>query len=292
MNEVSKVRRFNRLVTQRVGALDSDYLARGRPLGEARIIHEIGSAGAGDLQALRVRLGLDSGYMSRLLRSLEKQGLVRLTPKPEDSRARVVSLTDAGREEFAAYDAMSDDLAERLLGSLDTSLRTRLVSAMDEVVHLLRAARIEVAPETAAGEDAQFCLQQYYAELQSRFDAGFDPQAGKPVDVADMSPPEGRFVIARIEGELAGCGALVRLGDDVGEIKRVWTAPCARGQGVAGAILENLEASARQMGFAVLRLDTNRSLKEATALYRQAGYREIGRYNDNPYAHHWFEKRL
>ena len=292
MNEVSKVRRFNRLVTQRAGALDSDYLARGRPLGEARVIHEIGSAGAGDLQTLRARLGLDSGYMSRLLRSLEQQGLVLLSPKPEDSRARVVSLTVAGQAEFAAYDAMSDDLAERLLGSLDTPLRTRLVAAMDEVVHLLRVARIEVAPEPAAGADAQWCLQQYYAELQSRFDAGFDPQAGKPVDVADMSPPEGRFVIARIEGELAGCGALVRLGGDIGEIKRVWTAPSARGQGVAAAILEKLETCALQIGLARLRLDTNRSLKEATALYRNAGYHEIERYNDNPYAHHWFEKWL
>ncbi|MCB1417308.1 MAG: winged helix-turn-helix transcriptional regulator, partial [Nitratireductor sp.] len=130
MDDIPQIRRFNRIVTQRIGALSDSYLARGRPLGEARIVHELGAGGATDLQVLRGRLNLDSGYMSRLLRSLEKQGLLAVEPKPEDTRARVVSLTDAGAAEFAAYDALSDELAKSLLGSLDASRRARLVQAM------------------------------------------------------------------------------------------------------------------------------------------------------------------
>ena len=110
--------------------------------------------------------------------------------------------------------------------------------------------------------------------------------------VADMAPPSGLFVIARLEGEAVGCGGLKRVDKATGEIKRVWTAPSARGLGVARRMLRTLEAAAREKGLKTLRLDTNRALTEAHALYRSEGYQEIARFNDNPYADHWFEKRL
>ena len=97
--QIEQVRRFNRLVTQRTGALDHSYLRRGRPLGEARVLHEVGRDGA-DVAVLRVRLGLDSGYLSRLLRSLEAQGLVRVSRQAGDARRRVVGLTRKGRTEL------------------------------------------------------------------------------------------------------------------------------------------------------------------------------------------------
>ena len=107
-----------------------------------------------------------------------------------------------------------------------------------------------------------------------------------------MKPPHGWFSLARLDGRPVGCGGLARLGAKTGEIKRVWTAPDARGLGVARRIIAALEATAREAGMTVLRLDTNRALKEAHALYRKLGFVEIARYNDNPYADHWFEKRL
>ena len=110
--------------------------------------------------------------------------------------------------------------------------------------------------------------------------------------VDDMTPPSGLFVIARLDGEAVGCGGLKRVDKATGEIKRVWTAPSARGMGVARRMLRTLEAAAREKGLKTLRLDTNRALTEAHALYRSEGYEEIARFNDNPYAHHWFEKRL
>jgi GNAT superfamily N-acetyltransferase len=98
--------------------------------------------------------------------------------------------------------------------------------------------------------------------------------------------------VARLAGRPVGCGALKRFSADAGEIKRVWVAHEMRGKGVASRLMDELEAQARKAGFQTVKLDTNKALTEAHALYRKRGYGEIERYNDNPYAHHWFEKRL
>lgn len=291
-DQIEQVRRFNRLVTRRIGALSDDYLSRGRPLGEARLIFEVGAAGGMDLGRLRIRLGLDSGYMSRLLRSLEAQEMVNVCRKADDRRAREVILTPKGREEFAAYDSRSARLAQSMLSPLGDGQRGRLVAAMAEVERLIRASFVAVAEESPSHADGRWCREQYFAELARRFDDGFDTATGDPSDSADLTPPWGAFVVARLDGEPVGCGGLKILDARIGEIKRVWTAASARGIGVAGRIMQRLEGLAKERGFAQLRLDTNRSLVEAQALYRKLGYREIGRYNDNPYAHYWFEKTL
>jgi DNA-binding MarR family transcriptional regulator len=126
---IQQVRRFNRLVTRRVGALDDSYLSRGRPLGEARLIFEIGLAGA-DARALRAALGLDSGYLSRLLRALTAEGLVEVARGPGDARVRRVTLTAKGRAELAAYERLSDELARSILAPLAHPERERLLAAM------------------------------------------------------------------------------------------------------------------------------------------------------------------
>lgn len=289
-SDIQQVRRFNRAFTKRIGVLDESYLARGRPLGEARVLFEIGLAGGIGLQALRERLGLDSGYLSRLMRSLEGQGMVELVRDEADARARLARLTETGQAEFEAYDRLSDDQAENLLGSLKDTHRPLLVAAMAEIERLLRTASVAVVLEPADSADARSCLESYYSELARRFPAGFDPLAGNNFDPAEMTPPKGWFVVARIEGEPVGCGALKRLEDGVGEVKRVWTSSSARGLGVASRIMDRLEAQAVEAGFTILRLDTNGTLKEAQAMYAKRGYRPIARYNDNPYAEHWFEK--
>ena len=289
--QIEQVRSFNRVVTQRVGALSDSYLSRGRPLGEARVIFEIGATDGADVRALRLGLGLDSGYLSRLLRSLEGQGIVELNAKA-DGRARRASLTAKGCDEYATYDALSDRLAESMLAPLGGVQRQRLVAAMAEVERLIRAASMKITLEPPDSGEARFCLGEYFAELARRFEEGFDLELGGAAEASEMTPPKGWFVMARIDGEPAGCGVLKKLEDGVGEIKRVWVAPSARGLGVASRLMERLESMARDAGLKILRLDTNRALSEAQALYRKLGYNEIGRYNDNPYANHWFEKRL
>ena len=107
-----------------------------------------------------------------------------------------------------------------------------------------------------------------------------------------MAPPNSFFIRALTDGRAVGCGGLRRINKCVGEIKQMWTAPEAHGQGVARRILHELEALAREAEIEMLHLDTNRALIEAQAMYRREGYQEIARYNDNPFAHHWFEKRL
>lgn len=288
---VDQVRRFNRLVTRRVGALEDSYLSRGRPLGEARLLFEAGLDGA-DLSDLRAALGLNSGYMSRLLRSLTTQGLIEVVRQEGDARRRQVRLTGAGRAEFSAYDKLSNDLAQSMLAPLNAPERERLLAAMNEVERLIQAGAVEVRHEPAASADARQCLAEYFRELAARFEAGFDPAKGNEVSAAEMTPPAGWFFLARTEGKPAGCGALLRIDETTGEIKRMWTAPFARGRGVAQRIIAAIEATARAEGMTLLRLDTNKALKEAHALYRKLGFEETERYSANPYAHHWFRKRL
>ena len=130
------------------------------------------------------------------------------------------------------------------------------------------------------------------AELTARFEVGFDPSRSISARDEEMTPPAGYFVVAWLDGGPVGCGAL-KVGDGVtGEIKRMWTAPSARGLGIARKVLRTLEAKAREAGLTRLHLETNRALTEARALYRQEGYQEVAPFNTEPYAHHWFEKRL
>jgi DNA-binding MarR family transcriptional regulator/ribosomal protein S18 acetylase RimI-like enzyme len=291
-DQIGQVRRFNRVVTRRIGALEDSYLSRGRPLGEARLIFEAGLADSVDVRSLRQRLGLDSGYLSRLLRSLEGQGVVKVRRKAADGRVRQVILTQKGRAEFETYNVLSDELAQSFLSSLDPTQRGRLVAAMAEVERLMRSSMVEIAAEPPESADAQWCLEQYFAELDARFEGGFDVSLGNPDGAADMTPPNGVIVVARLDGEPVGCGVLKQLDAGIGEVKRVWVSPSARGMGVASKLMQKLEQLGRERGYRLLRLDTNKALTEAHALYSKLGYRDTERYNDNPYAHRWFEKLL
>ena len=286
-----QVRSFNRSVTERIGALQDEYLSRGRPLGASRVLWEIGGEGA-DLRALRTRLGLDSGYLSRLVQSLERDGLIAIEPGAADKRVRTVRLTPAGRDERELLDRRSDELAASLLDALSDAQRDRLVEAMGVVERLLTAGLVEVDVEDPTSTAAQFCIQSYFAELDGRFDAGFDPARSISADAGELTEPAGLLLVARLRGEPIGCGALKLHGREPAEVKRMWVAPTTRGLGVGGRILRELEEHARRRGVGLLRLETNRALREATGLYRSAGYAEVEAFNDEPYAHHWFEKRL
>jgi DNA-binding MarR family transcriptional regulator/GNAT superfamily N-acetyltransferase len=288
---VSQVRRFNRLVTQRVGALDDRFLARDRPLGEARLLWEIGADGC-EVRSLRARLDLDSGYLSRLLRRLEAAGLVAVEPGEADGRVRTARLTTAGLRERAVLDRRSDELAESFLEPLRESQRERLVTAMGEVERLLTAAMVRVAPIDPTHPHAQHCLREYVAELDRRFAGGFDPARSISADAPELRPPAGLLLVASLLSEPIGCGALKFHEGEPTEIKRMWVAESARGLGVGRTLLGELEAHAARSSSPIVRLETNESLTEAIALYRSAGYDEVAPFNDEPYAHHWFEKRL
>jgi DNA-binding MarR family transcriptional regulator/GNAT superfamily N-acetyltransferase len=286
---IDRVRRFNRTVTQRIGVLDDAFLSRGRPLGQARVLWEIGPGGC-DVRRLRSRLGLDSGYLSRLLRSLERDGLVAVGPSGADGRVRTARLTGDGLAERAELDRRSDHAADAILEPLSPRQRDRLVTAMAELERLLMASAVRVAVCDPRHPDARRAVAAYVSELARRFETGFDPALSISATDVEMSAPAGLFLIATLHGEPVGCGALKFRPGSTAEIKRMWVAPEARGLGLGRRLLAELEAQAAGRGIGTLRLETNRVLNEAISLYRSAGYREVAAFNDEPYAHHWFEK--
>lgn len=288
---ISQVRRFNRLVTQRAGALDDHFLGRERPLGESRVLYEIGSQGA-DLRELRARLGLDSGYLSRLIQSLAASGLVKLSADPGDERVRRAHLTAAGLAEVEEMNRRSDQTAAAILSPLSESQRLRLVAAMSEVHGLLQAAGARIERVDPASPAARWCVSQYFAELARRFEDGFDPAQSIPAADAELRPPHGAFLVASVDGEPVACGALKAISPGIGSLKRMWVADSMRGLGFGRRMLAALETQARELGLSTVRLETNRSLTEAIRLYRSSGYVEVAPFNDEPYAHHWFEKPL
>jgi DNA-binding MarR family transcriptional regulator len=289
-HDIALVRSFNRLVTRQVGALNDRYLGR-RPLGESRVLFEIGTDGATP-RDLRARLGLDSGYLSRMIGALERDGLVEKAPNPADRRTKRLRLTRAGRSQMDELDRISDELAASVLAPLTPEQRARLLHAQSEVRHLLAISMVAIAREDPSSADARWCLGHYFAELGDRFEEPFDPGRTLPADATDLVPPSGAFVVARLSGQPAGCGALKTLHPGVGEIMRMWVDHPHRGLGIGARILDALEGQATALGHRSVRLYTNRSLDEAKAMYRGRGYVEIARYNDDPYANHWFEKRL
>lgn len=288
---IAQVRRFHRLVTQRAGALEDHFLGRDRPLGESRVLWEIGREGA-DLRDLRARLGLDSGYLSRIVQRLAAAGLVTLRAGPDDERVRRADLTPAGRAEVEEMDRRSDQTAERILAPLAPSQRERLVAAMAEVHRLLQASGARIERVDPASREARWCVERYFAELAERFEGGFDAGASLPLDDAEMRPPAGAFLVASVDGEPVACGAMKTLSPGVAYLKRMWVAPSVRGLGFGRRMLAALEEQAAELGFTTVCLETNRSLTEAIQMYRRAGYAEVEPFNDERYAHHWFRKHL
>lgn len=290
--QVDAVRRFNRMVTQTVGALDEEYLARDRSLGLCRLLWEIGPEGS-DVRVLRARLGLDSGYLSRQLRKLESAGLVTTGQAAGDGRVRTVRLTGAGAAERTVLDRASDELAASILGSLGPGQSERLVAAMTEVEHLLMAAQTRIEITDPRDPDARYCLRSYFDELARRFDSGFDPARSISATDEEMTMPNGLLLVARTQGSPVGCGALkFHRPARIAEVKRMWSAPEVRGLGLGRRLLERLAAEAAAQGMRALRLETNRSLTEARRLYETAGFTEVRPFNSEPYAHHWYERRL
>jgi DNA-binding MarR family transcriptional regulator/GNAT superfamily N-acetyltransferase len=290
MDDVQRVRSFNRTVTERVGALMDSYLDFGRPLGASRVLWEVGAAT--DVRELRARLNLDSGYLSRLLRGLEDERLVEVRPDPADQRRRVVVPTAKGRRAIERLEDRSEARAFALVEPLGESQRRRLTDALATAERLIRSATSTAESVDVASDEAVSAVRRYFAELDARFPDGFDPGEAVTTDLEEMRPPAGDFLVMRAERDVVACGGLQRHTSAIGEIKRMWVDPEWRGCGLAVRLLAALEERAAELGYREVYLDTNATLVEAIAMYERAGYRRIDRYNDNPYAQAWFAKRL
>lgn len=292
MDVVAAVRSFNRSHVQRIDALTDSYLGGGRPLGPARVLYEVGT-GHYPVSEIKAVLGLDSGYLSRLLRQLESEGLVAVTADAADGRRRVVSLTPQGRRERARLDRRSERAAAALVAGLTERQQRELVEVLDRADRLFELATLSIDDADIRSADARSALASYLDELALRFPTGVDRRAvGADDDERSLCAPHGAFVLMRTDRSVVGCGGVRRLTSGIAEIKRMWVDPSWRGLGLGGRLLTDLEQRARTLGHGRVVLDTNETLTEAIGLYRRHGYDPIERYNDNPYAHHWFGKDL
>ncbi len=289
LDPIARIRRFNRAVTTEVGALDTSFLGRGRPLGHARVLHAIGHFGS-DLGVIRRYLNLDKAVLSRALKALEQEGLIQLETDQKDARKRHALLTEVGRHEAQAYDALSDKQAHAMLERHPRP--DALLAAMDLVASALAAERMEIHLCDPRAAEAVWCLQEFYAELGRRLDCGFDVSLSANPESVDMMAPRGAFYVAFSDGLPQGCVGLKGTDKGYAEIKRLWVAPSARGLGLARRLMDLCEVTARDLGISVLRLDTNSALPEASALYPKLGWTEIERFNDDPYPDLFFEKTL
>lgn len=249
-----------------------------------------------ELRTLRAQLELDSGHLTRIVQALVADELATVQESALDGRVRTARLTRAGKREREELDRRADAAAATILEPLSESQRDRLVRAMGEVERLLTASLVRIAPCDPGHPHARESPAAYFAELDERFESGFDASLVRD-DPADLVPPRGLVLVATLDGRAVGCGVL-RLhesadGDvECAELKRIWVAGEMRGLGLGRRLLSELERHAVLAGARIARLDTNRVLVEAIDMYRSSGYREIAPFTDHPYAHHWFEKEL
>jgi ribosomal protein S18 acetylase RimI-like enzyme len=151
---------------------------------------------------------------------------------------------------------------------------------------------VEIRQVMPPHPDADWCFEQYFAELDERSDSGFDPGSGISAAPEELTPPAGALLIAYRGEVVLGCGAVKHHPREPSEIKRMWVSPAARGLGLGRRLLRELEQLIADSGATVAHLETNGALGEAIAMYRSSGYAEVPAFNDEPFAHHWFEKRL
>ncbi|NYI42708.1 bifunctional helix-turn-helix transcriptional regulator/GNAT family N-acetyltransferase [Demequina lutea] len=288
---IGTFRQFQRVVTSEVGALQDDFLGRGRPYGASRVLWEMGD-GPVEVADLRERLGLDAGYASRLLSVLEGEGLVSIDPSPDDARAKVVSRTEAGRDEAATLDRLSDGAAVDLLAHLSEAELVELDRATRVVTRALARRHLTIEIVDPDSRDARWCVGEFFAEIDALFDTGYDPSKAVAVGAADLTPPHGAFLVAYLHGQPVGCGGVKLPEGEPAFLKRMWVAPSARGLGVAGLMLDRLEALAAEVGATAVTLDTNSKLTAAGRLYGTRGYVEVPDFNGEPHADRWYRKEL
>jgi len=282
---LGRLRRFNRLLTRRIGLVADRYLGSPLTFAQARLLYEVALLAPLGTHHLRRLIAVDPAAMSRGLAALEARRLVRRRVDPGNGRNRIVEVTASGRKLLATLDLRADNRVTAMIAGLAARERRRLVRAVDEASRLLVGAVLRIEPRADRDPDVRAAQAAYLAEIGRRF--------GRPLDPWNQGPlTPARSLLVVDGGRPVGCGALRDLAPGMGEIKRMWLHPDARGLGLGMRLLAALESAGRHAGHREIRLDTNECLHEAIALYEAAGYRRVARYNDNPDATRFYAKSL
>ncbi len=283
--EVSAIREFNRFYVTRVGLLHQRYLGGELSLTESRLLYEIAAHPSTTASALRNLLGLDAGYVSRLLSGLKRRGLVHQKPSASDPREKLLALSAVGKRKVAQINEQSDEQMRQVLRDLNEADRHRLVQSLSTVRSILRPDPLGIRIERlkALSKEATALLREYY-------DAAEVVQRDGPVKVKEVvSDPASGLWLAYKGDELAGCVMLKARGS-IGDCKRLYVRPSCRRSGIAEALMDALETFAKETSLEWLYLDTNDTMRAAVALYTRRGYVSCERFNDNPRANLFFRK--
>jgi DNA-binding MarR family transcriptional regulator/N-acetylglutamate synthase-like GNAT family acetyltransferase len=274
---VDAVRRFNRFYTRRIGVLQDRSLYHPYSLAEARVLYELGHRADLTAGALVRELGLDAGYLSRIVQSFARRGLVSAGRAPGDARRRPLTLTAAGRRACAALEARSRKEVGAMLGRLSAPARTRLAGVMQEMETLLEESAAEVSLRRHRPGDMGWVVHRhgvlYFQEYgwDERFEALV---AGIARDfLSKLDPARERCWIAELGGKPVGSVFLVRNSKSVAKLRLLLVEPEARGRGVGKRLVAECVAFARQKGYRKLVLWTQSNLEAARALYKAAGFR-------------------
>lgn len=285
----SAVRAFNRFWTSHLGVLDANLLDTPYSLTEGRVLFELG-AGRGhrgettdatNLLDLRHELGIDPGYLSRIVKRFERDGLVETDSSPTDGRRRVLRLTDQGRAAFEDLDARSTNQAEAMLSALTDEDQRRLGSAMVTIRELLEptpGARISVIRPPMAG-DLGWVVHRHgviYAQ-EYGWDETFEALvAGVVAEYAEERDPKKENVwIAEVDGEAVGCVFCVKETDDIARLRLLLVEARARGMGIGERLVTECVRFATRAGYKQVTLWTNDVLLSARRIYEAAGFRLI-----------------
>lgn len=289
------VRQFNRFYTVHLGLLRGRYLDTDYSLSESRMMYELSHCPGCTANHLRTKLGLDAGYMSRMVRSLTERGLIEGVRSAQDKRATLLSLTANGQAAIADINRRVSSETVRMLDQLGETQRAELLAAMSKVREILAPPSIHLVRATAAQlNDARHLLYEYFDVI------GVVLRDDDHAIRAFLDDASSAMWIAYVDGDPAGCVAMRPLpGVDTGgaeggavECKRLYVADRYRRRGLSQALMRALEEHAAQAGHSAVYLDTKDDLHAAIKLYDQLGYERCERYNDNPQATIFMRKRL
>lgn len=277
--QVDAMRRFNRFYTQKIGLLEGSRLYEPFSLAETRVLYELAHRDRVTASDLVRDLGMDAGYLSRMLRSFEKQGYIQRKAAPEDARQSLLKLTAAGRRVFAPQEDVSRRVLSPLLERLDDADRARLTAAMDTITRLLGDAPAERPGFTLRPHrpgDIGWMIEAHGRLYTQEYgwDGSFEALAAEVgmQFLRDFDPHWERAWIAEVNGERVGCVFLIRKSPKVAKLRVLIVDPKARGLGVGKALVDACISFARQKGYAKITLWTNSILTAARGIYEKAGF--------------------
>jgi DNA-binding MarR family transcriptional regulator/GNAT superfamily N-acetyltransferase len=277
---VAAVRRFNRLYTRRIGVLHDGLLERPFSLTEVRVLFELAHTPDLTAKALRDELGIDAGYLSRLLRRLEDRGLVARTSSAADGRVAHLNLTGAGREEFRTLNARADAEVRDLLGHLSVAQQRTLLGAVQTIEDLLTHEPPRREPYMLRQHqpgDMGWVVHRHgvlYAQ-EYGWDERFEALVARVVAsfIQRFDPQRERCWIAERDGEIVGSVFVVKKSKTVAQLRLLLVEPSARGLGIGARLVDECIRFARQRGYRTMTLWTNNVLHAARRIYQKAGFR-------------------